>query len=90
MTMDQTPMLLQQGYGAIFVAFDVWGIAHLVQGNLAQGRQYAAETEKPEGEANGAASNGSASNGSVSNGAVSNGTVKGDETVVANGKALTS
>jgi 4-hydroxy-2-oxoheptanedioate aldolase len=49
MTPDQVPMMIQMGYRGIAVAFDVWGFANLVHGNLEQAKSYA----KQAGEANG-------------------------------------
>jgi len=37
-TPDMIPMLVQQGYAAIAVAFDVWGLAGLVADALKKGR----------------------------------------------------
>lgn len=42
-------MMIQMGYRGIAVAFDVWGFANLVHGNLEQAKSYA----KQAGEANG-------------------------------------
>jgi hypothetical protein len=36
-------MMIEQGYRAIAVFMDVWGISAVVSGSLAQSRQYAAE-----------------------------------------------
>ena len=35
------PMMIQQGYRAIAVAFDMWGLSNLVHGSIAKGREYA-------------------------------------------------
>jgi hypothetical protein len=37
-----TPMLIQQGFLAIVVCFDVWDIANMTAGLLKQGRELAA------------------------------------------------
>lgn len=39
--MDLVPMLIQQGYRAIAVTFDVWGLAGLVANSIKQGREFA-------------------------------------------------
>jgi 4-hydroxy-2-oxoheptanedioate aldolase len=36
---DMIPMLIQQGYAGIAVAFDVWGLAGLVADALKKGRE---------------------------------------------------
>jgi hypothetical protein len=41
------PQLMESGFGAICVVFDVWGISSLVHGNLTKGRQYALESKIP-------------------------------------------
>ncbi|KAH6714236.1 Pyruvate/Phosphoenolpyruvate kinase-like domain-containing protein [Leptodontidium sp. 2 PMI_412] len=41
MSMDMVPMMIQQGYRAIAVAFDMWGLSNLVHGSIAKGREYA-------------------------------------------------
>jgi 4-hydroxy-2-oxoheptanedioate aldolase len=41
MSVDQVPMLIQQGFRAIAVQFDVWGLTRLVHTSLKQGREYA-------------------------------------------------
>ena len=55
MSVDMVPMLIQQGFRAIAVQFDVWGLSKLIHGSLAQARaaakQVAAEAN---GESNGA------------------------------------
>lgn len=55
MSVDMVPMLIQQGYRAIAVQFDVWGLSKLIHGSLTQARaaakQVAAEAN---GESNGA------------------------------------
>lgn len=38
-TPDMIPMLVQQGFAAIAVAFDVWGLAQLVADALKKGRE---------------------------------------------------
>lgn len=40
-SVEMVPMLLQSGYRAIAVAFDVWGITKLMHGALQEGRQLA-------------------------------------------------
>ncbi len=45
------PMLIDQGFGAIAVSMDVWGLAKMVHDNLQQGRecaQQASEAKKAE------------------------------------------
>jgi 4-hydroxy-2-oxoheptanedioate aldolase len=44
-------MLIQQGFRAIAVQFDVWGLTRLVHSSLQQGRAYAKQAG---GETNGA------------------------------------
>ena len=55
MSVDMVPMLIQQGFRAIAVQFDVWGLSKLIHGSLTQARaaakQVAAEAN---GESNGA------------------------------------
>jgi 4-hydroxy-2-oxoheptanedioate aldolase len=41
MSIEQVPMLIQQGFRAIAVQFDVWGLTRLVHTSLKQGREYA-------------------------------------------------
>jgi 4-hydroxy-2-oxoheptanedioate aldolase len=75
MDASMIPMLISQGFGAIAVSMDVWGLANLVHGNLKQGRecaQQASEAKKAE------------INGKVT----TNGTTK--ISVTANGKANSS
>ncbi len=53
------PMLLQQGFRAIAVQFDVWGLTRLIHGSLTQARgfakQFVAEgNDATNGESNGA------------------------------------
>lgn len=43
--------MIQQGFRAIAVAFDVWGFANLVDGGIRKGREFAQQV----GEANGVA-----------------------------------
>jgi 4-hydroxy-2-oxoheptanedioate aldolase len=54
MSVDMVPMLIQQGFRAIAVQFDVWGLSKLIHGSLTQARaaakQVAAEAN---GESNG-------------------------------------
>lgn len=54
MGVDMVPMLIQQGFRAIAVQFDVWGLTKLIHGSLTQARaaakQNAAESE---GDSNG-------------------------------------
>lgn len=56
MSLEMIPMMIQQGYRAIAVAFDVWGFANLVHGSLEKARGFAQQA----GEANGTAANGKA------------------------------
>jgi len=49
------PMMIQQGYRAIAVTFDLWGLANLVHGSLAQGREFAKQAGAANGTANGKA-----------------------------------
>jgi 4-hydroxy-2-oxoheptanedioate aldolase len=75
MDASMIPMLISQGFGAIAVSMDVWGLANLVHINLKQGRecaQQASEAKKAE------------VNGKVT----TNGTAK--VSVTANGKATSS
>lgn len=55
LSVDMVPMLIQQGFRAIAVQFDVWGFSKLVHGSLTQARdaaqKVAAETN---GKTNGA------------------------------------
>jgi 4-hydroxy-2-oxoheptanedioate aldolase len=43
MSIEQVPMLIQQGFRAIAVQFDVWGLTRLVHTSLKQGREYATQ-----------------------------------------------
>jgi 4-hydroxy-2-oxoheptanedioate aldolase len=45
------PGMIQQGFRAIAVAFDVWGFANLVDGGIKKGKEFAQQA----GEANGVA-----------------------------------
>jgi hypothetical protein len=97
-------MLIEQGFGAIAIAFDVWGLAGLVAGNLAQAWEFAQASPKTvvngvaNGELNGAtngklngAANGElkeAANGELKE--VANGELKGAANGEANGKTLAS
>lgn len=56
------PMMLEQGYGVIAVAFDVWGLAGLVQ----EGLQRARALVEQGGETEGATDGVSESNGATS------------------------
>jgi 4-hydroxy-2-oxoheptanedioate aldolase len=49
------PMMIDQGFGAIAVAMDTWGLAHLVYGGMAQGRVFAQQAgeAKEKAEVNG-------------------------------------
>ncbi|KAH8760630.1 Pyruvate/Phosphoenolpyruvate kinase-like domain-containing protein [Hyaloscypha sp. PMI_1271] len=48
---EMIPGMIQQGFRAIAVAFDVWGFANLVDGGIKKGREFAQQV----GEANGVA-----------------------------------
>jgi 4-hydroxy-2-oxoheptanedioate aldolase len=55
MSVDQVPMLIQQGFRAIAVQFDVWGLSKLVHGSLTQARAAAKQVaDAATGESNGA------------------------------------
>lgn len=41
LSVDQVPMLIQQGFRAIAVQFDVWGLSKLIHGSLTQARDAA-------------------------------------------------
>jgi 4-hydroxy-2-oxoheptanedioate aldolase len=74
MAPEMIPGMIEQGYRAIAVAFDVWGFANLVNSGIQQGREYAQKTGDVKGTA-------------VPNGkSEANGTVPVVEKVVANGK----
>jgi len=53
MALEMIPMMIQQGYRAIAVAFDVWGFANLVHGNLKQAKEFAAQASEANGVPNG-------------------------------------
>lgn len=53
LSVDMVPMLIQQGFRAIAVQFDVWGLSKLVHGSLAQARTAAKQVAA---EANGESS----------------------------------
>ena len=38
MSVEMVPMLIQQGFRAIAVQFDVWGLSKLIHGSLTQAR----------------------------------------------------
>ncbi|KAJ8111249.1 hypothetical protein OPT61_g6114 [Boeremia exigua] len=55
MSVDMVPMLIQQGYRAIVVQFDVWGLSKLIHGSLTQARDLAKKaTAGANGASNGA------------------------------------
>lgn len=72
--------MIQQGFRAIAVAFDVWGFANLVDGGVKKGREFAQQV----GEANGVAE--------VNGTGKANGKAKADGKAngLANGKELSS
>jgi hypothetical protein len=79
------PMMIDQGFGAIAVCMDTWGLAHLVYGGMAQGRVFAQQAgeAKEKAEVNGKAEiNGKAT---VNGKAEANGTA--ELHITANGKA---
>ncbi|KAI0121756.1 Pyruvate/Phosphoenolpyruvate kinase-like domain-containing protein [Xylariales sp. AK1849] len=39
MSLDMVPMMIQQGYRAIAVAFDAWGLANLIHGSLVKAKE---------------------------------------------------
>lgn len=41
MAPEMIPMMIKQGYKAIAVAFDLWGLANLVNTGINKGREYA-------------------------------------------------
>jgi 4-hydroxy-2-oxoheptanedioate aldolase len=49
LSIEMIPMLIQQGFRAIAVQFDVWGLSKLIHGSLVQARaaakQVAAESK---------------------------------------------
>ncbi|KAH7400926.1 macrophomate synthase [Phaeosphaeria sp. MPI-PUGE-AT-0046c] len=49
MSVDMIPMLIQSGYRAIAVQFDVWGFTKMVDAALVSGRQYAKEFAEKNG-----------------------------------------
>jgi len=74
MAPEMIPGMIEQGYAAIAVAFDVWGFANLVNSGIKQGRAFAQQS----GEVKGAA---------VPNGKIeANGTAPVEEKIVVNGK----
>ena len=52
MTVDMVPQLIETGYRAIAVQFDVWGVARLMASSLEEARGFA---QKYQGVANGTA-----------------------------------
>ncbi|KAK2623714.1 hypothetical protein QTJ16_006895 [Diplocarpon rosae] len=50
MVPEMVPMMIQQGYKAIAVAFDMWGLANVVNGNLQKGRDFARQTKSKQGQ----------------------------------------
>jgi 4-hydroxy-2-oxoheptanedioate aldolase len=50
LNVEMVPMLIQQGFRAIAVQFDVWGLSKLIHGSLTQAR---AAAQKVGAEANG-------------------------------------
>lgn len=55
MSLDMVPMMIQQGYRAIAVAFDMWGFANLCHGSLEKAKAFARQTGEANGTANGMA-----------------------------------
>lgn len=43
MSADMIPMMIAQGYAAIAVAFDMWGLSNLVANGMKEARAKAAE-----------------------------------------------
>lgn len=43
------PMMIQQGYSAIAVVFDVWGIANLLNDGIKQAKEFAQQAVLPAG-----------------------------------------
>jgi hypothetical protein len=78
LSIDQVPSMIEQGFGAIVVFFDVWGIAQTIYGNLQTGRAFAADFAK-------ASEVKTVTNGETI--AVVNGTSKPEENVEYNGTA---
>jgi 4-hydroxy-2-oxoheptanedioate aldolase len=72
------PGMIEQGYRAIAVAFDVWGFANLVHGGLQAGRAFAQQA----GETNGTAEvNGKAEVNGTASGKVPSPKVESDVVV---------
>jgi 4-hydroxy-2-oxoheptanedioate aldolase len=71
--MDQKmiPMMVKQGYAAIAVTFDVWGLANLIHGGIQQAR---ASVQQEEAEPEAAAVGGGVSNGADRTNDATNGT----------------
>lgn len=54
LSVDMVPMLIQQGFRAIAVQFDVWGLSKLIHGSLTQARAAAKQVaSEANGESNG-------------------------------------
>jgi len=53
LSVDMVPMMIQQGYRAIAVAFDVWGFAGFINGSLEKAKGFAAQAGDTNGVANG-------------------------------------
>lgn len=48
MQQEMIPMLVEQGYAAIGVIFDVWGFAGVINDKLKEGRAYVGKGTEPE------------------------------------------
>lgn len=81
MAPEMIPMMIDQGFAAIAVVFDVWGFANMVKNGLTQARGFANQVAETRAAAQ---TNGVETNGKVE----ANGTAK--VAVTANGKATSS
>ncbi|KAF5003960.1 hypothetical protein FDECE_9523 [Fusarium decemcellulare] len=47
MSPEMLPLMIEQGYRLISMTMDTWGLAHLIQGSMKQGREAAQKVGKP-------------------------------------------
>lgn len=55
MVPEMIPMMIQQGYKAIAVAFDMWGLANVVNSGIQKGREFARQAGDAKTNGNGKA-----------------------------------
>lgn len=55
MAPEMIPMMIQQGYKAIAVLFDMWGLANLVNSGIQKGKEFARQAGDAKANGNGTA-----------------------------------